>query len=223
MQTFKTFLITFLSSVCIVFVCFGGLYWLITPSQKPTGTNQDNVPITRPTSADNKTTLVFLQKESGSIFLLVKLNAVDSKVEITAVPPRFYLPRADRTLLQSFEYAGIMQCVQDLSQHSDITIDYHLVLDSDSTPLIDTSFLNEETAGSISLTDCEAFAGHTAQTIKGNMTGIQTVTLPSLHKNLSFLHTNIGKTEAAQLDRIFTLLQRSEVEYSFDVISDSQQ
>ena len=82
MQAFKTFLTTFLSSVCIVFVCFGGLYWMITPSQQPAGTNQGNIPITRPTSADNKTTLVFLQKKDSSIFLLVKLNAVDGKVEI---------------------------------------------------------------------------------------------------------------------------------------------
>ncbi|MBR2028107.1 MAG: hypothetical protein IKA10_03820 [Oscillospiraceae bacterium] len=223
MQTFKTFLITFLSSVCIVLVSFAALYHIAAPLPHTAGTQQGGVPITRATAADNKTTLVFLQNETDSIFLLVKLNAVDSAVTVTAVPPHFYLPLCSRTLLQSFEYAGIMQCVQDLSVQLDATIDFHLVLDSDSLPLIDISFLSKETTGSVSPADCKAFAGYTAQTIKNHMTEIQTATLPSLHKNLSFLYTNIGKAEAAQLDRILALLQRSEAEYSFDAISDSQQ
>ncbi len=223
MQSFKTFLTTFLASVSIVLVSFAALYWLITPSQQPAGTDKNNVPITKANSSDNKTTLVSFQNGTDSIFLLIKLNAVDSKAAVTAIPPDFYITHSGRTLSESFEYAGIMQCVQDLSQHLDVTIDYHLALDSDTLPLLNASFITEETAAAVFSAEISSIAHLAAETIKNSLSELQTYVLPAIPKNFSYLYTNIGKTEATQLSRILTLLQRSNTEFTFSALKPTTQ
>lgn len=213
MQSLKVFLITFLSSVCIVMLSFAGLYWAITPSYQPADANKDNIPITKATSGDNKTALVFLQTKTDSSFFTIKLNAVDSLVSVTAYPADYYISHSGRTLLQSFEYAGIMQCVQDLSQQSDTTIDYHLVLDTDTLPLLEASFITEDVISALSTQNIQQLADNILQTIKDHTSEIQTTLLPAVSQNLSWLYTNIGKTEANAIDRILTLLMRSHTEY----------
>lgn len=219
MKAIKTFLITFMSSVCVVFISFAALYWLITPSQQPAGTNQNNIPITGATGSDVGNALVFLQKDSDGIFLLLKLDAINSKVSATAISPDYYIPHCSRTVMQSFEYAGIMQCVQDLSQHLETDISWHLVLDKESLPLLAASFIAEADAAFSA--DAESIAALAADVIKINMSEIQSVLLPSIPKNFSWLHTNIGKTEAAHISRILTLLMQNSPKFTHSVLSSS--
>lgn len=217
MQSVKTFFITFLSSVCIVLVSFAVLYWFITPSQQPAGAYQQGVPITNATSADNKTCLVSLQQEENQIFFIIKLNAVDRKVSVTAVPADYYISHSSRTLQDSFSYAGIMQCVQDISLQLDIPIDYHLVLVKDTLPDVTAELAADLPLSQFFSLSPDSAAALISDTIQTNLAEIQTVILPHICENLTWMHTNIGKTQATAIDRILTLLQRSGAEYMYSV------
>ena len=122
-------------------------------------------------------------------------------------------------IFQSFEYAGIMQCVQDLSQHLETDISWHLVLDSESLPLLKASFITE--TNSAFSADAESIAALAADTIKNNMPEIQSVLLPAIPQNFSWLHTNIGKTEAAHISRILTLLMQIIPRFTHSVLNNS--
>ena len=221
MQNFKTFLITFLSSLCIVLASFGALYWLASPPPQSAGTNQDNIPISKASSLDNKTTLVYLHSQTDSAFLLIKLNATGNTASVTAIPAGYYIPHRGRTLSQSLEYAGIMQCVQDLSQHLNTAIDYHLDLDCEKLSQSDLSFISEEAVSSLSFTNPLSLAAVTAQTIKDNIPEIQTGFVAAIPDNFSYLYTNIGKPEAAHIGRILTLLMQNNAGFSHSALTDS--
>ncbi|MBE6895168.1 MAG: hypothetical protein E7483_06180 [Ruminococcaceae bacterium] len=223
MQSVKTFFITFLSSVCVVLFSFLALYWSLAPASKSAGTAQNDIPIAKADSTDNKTTLVFADTDTQSIFMLVKLNAVDMQVTVTAIPADYHIGTANRTLNQSFEYAGIMQCVQDLSVQLDIVIDYHIYLEQEDIKKLSESFENTSTDSILSLDNPQRLAFSAVQAIKSNMTDIQDYVLNHIPKEFSYLSTNIGKTEAAKLNRILTILQRSQTEYKYTVLTDSNQ
>ena len=213
MQYAKTFFITFLTSVLIVFICFVALYWIITPSQQYTGTQQDNIPMANAGSQDNKTTLFSLQDDNIHMFFIIKLNAVDKEISVTAVPSDYYISHSNRTLQDSYNYAGIMQCVEDLSRQLDIVTDYHLVLDSKTYSLLSDKLTAENSFPLFaSLSPSEA-AVYITEFIRNNISEIQAMLLPQIPAELSYMHTNIGKPETARIDRILTLLQRSEISY----------
>lgn len=222
MQSVKTFLITFLSSVCIVLFSFGVLYWSAAAADRYTAANENDIPIAVADSSDNKTTLVFAATEENPVFLLIKLNAVDKKVSVTAIPTGFSTA-SGRTLAESFEYAGIMQCVEDLSAQTDFTIDYHIVLNSDDIENLSSTFADINLPDIISSGNPEYIAQAAAAVIKNNIANIQNYTLADIPKEFSYLSTNIGKTEAAKLGRILTLLQRSQAEYTFSVTAHSDE
>lgn len=221
MQNFKIFLVTFLSSVCIVMAGFGALYWLSAPSPQTAGTNQNNIPITKATVSDNKTTLVYLHSQADSAFLLIQLNAINNSASVTAIPADYYISHRSRTLAQSFEYAGIMQCVQDLSEHLDTDINYHLDLDCEKLPQFDLSFISAGTASDIPFTDLLSLASLTAQAIKDNISEIQSLFLPIIPANFSYLYTNMGKTEIAHISRILTLLVQNNADFDCTVLTNN--
>ena len=250
MYSLKTFFITFLSALCITFVGFASLYWVITPSSHPTDIKQSGIPITTAQKDDNKTTLLSLQLQDTQFFFTIKLNAMDKEISVTAIPSDFYLPSAQRTLSQSFEYAGIMQCVQDLSSYLDTTIDYHLYLDSDYliklaktldnnldlSHLINNDSLLQQTNQFLSP---QTFAGYIATTphifnnssglaslcsiiteiIKSDSLSLQNQTITEIQNNISYLATNIGKTEAIRIIRILSLLQHTSPQYNINILS----
>ena len=221
MQNFKTFLVTFLFSLCIVLAGFGALYWLSAPSPQTAGTNQNNIPITKATVTDNKTTLVYLHSQTDSAFLLIKLNAINNTASVTAIPADYYISHRSRTLAQSFEYAGIMQCVQDLAEHLDTDINYHLDLDCERLSEFSVSFIDKEAVSNIPLTNLLSLAELTVQTIKNNTTEIQSVLLPLIPANFSYLYTNIGKTEIAHISRILTLLVQNNADFDCTVLGNN--
>ena len=111
--------------------CFAALYWIVDYSSPLSANeNQSGIPKAVPDYNDSKTTLVVLDSANTDFFFLVKLNALQNKVGIVTIPSDFYLSAANRTMADSMAYAGIMQCVQDVSEQFDISVDHHLLVDS---------------------------------------------------------------------------------------------
>lgn len=131
MTRLKAFMITFTLTFSIMLICFVGLYWFVQYSQpQAAGEAQHNVPILSLTPDDTKTTLVVLDCDEAQFYFLLQLNAIQQKVNLVSVPSSLYMSLPQRTLGQSMDYAGVRQCVQDLSQQFDITVDYFLVGDA---------------------------------------------------------------------------------------------
>lgn len=130
MKQFKIFMITFTVAFCIMLMAYTGLYWYMQySSSRAAGETQQGVPILSLTPEDTKTILAVMDAGEARFYFLVQLNAIQSKVNVVSVPGSFYLPVAQRTLNESMDYAGIRQCVQDLSRQFDIAVDYYLVGD----------------------------------------------------------------------------------------------
>lgn len=147
MKQMKAFFITFFVSFSVMLCCYMALYWIVGySSSKAAGDNAGGVPLLTPDYNDSKTTLVVMRCDGGDFYFLLKLNALQNKVSLVSVPSDFYLSLPGRTLGESMEYAGVMQCVQDLSQQFDITIDYHLLCDKSSMENLLASFSGLEIA-----------------------------------------------------------------------------
>ncbi len=141
MKQTKVFFATFFISFSIMLCCFTALYWIIGySSPQSVAENQTGVPILTPDYNDTKTTLIVMDTESADFFFLLKLNALQNKVSLVSVPSSFYLSASQRTMGESMNYAGIMQCVQDISRQFDISVDYHLMCDKTTIDKIMSSF-----------------------------------------------------------------------------------
>ena len=149
MQRTKAFFITFTITFSVMLCCFMALYWIVDYSAPlPAGESQSGIPILTPDYNDTKTTLLVFDAADTDFFFLLKLNALQKKTSLVSIPSDFYLSSSGRTLGESMAYAGAMQCVQDISQQFDITVDYHLVCDKSSLSSVlegfsalDTSFI----------------------------------------------------------------------------------
>ena len=89
------------------------------------GKTQQGVPINKPGVTDSKTILL----QTGNdypFFTLIKFNAIEGETGIVTISRNYMMEKTQRTLSQSLEKAGIMQCVLDISEEFDITIDYFL-------------------------------------------------------------------------------------------------
>jgi len=148
---------------------------------------------------------------------------VDKQVSVTAIPADYHISAQNRTLAESFDYAGIMQCVQDLSESLGVVIDYHIFLEYEDIKKLSSTFVNADIDAVLSMDSAKQLAVSAADIIKNNISNIQNYTLSDIPKEFSYLSTSIGKTEAAKLKRILTLLQRGQTEYSYAVITDSTQ
>ncbi|MEG3029234.1 MAG: hypothetical protein RR827_02400 [Oscillospiraceae bacterium] len=134
---FLSFFLTFFVMLC----SFIGLYWVLDITPRETvGTQQKGVPILKAGIDDSKTLLLCAKNESTEFFFLIKFNALQNKVSVVSMPRTFRLSLADRTLSQSLEYAGMLQCVYDLKQQFDIAVDYHLLCDYEKLGSIIGSF-----------------------------------------------------------------------------------
>lgn len=130
MKRTKAFLLSFTITFCVMVISFMAVYWFVGWSgQESVGKNQQGVPILSLTPEDTKTTLMVLDCSDAKFYFLLQLNAIQNRVNLVSVPADFYLSVSQRTLAESMAYAGVRQCVQDLSRQFDISIDYHLVTD----------------------------------------------------------------------------------------------
>ena len=146
MRQFKTFIFTFTVTFCIMLTCYMGLYWFVQyTSPQAAGETQENVPILSLTPEDTKTVLVVTECDEARFYFLLQLNAIQNKVNLVSVPSAYYLSAAQRTLGESMDYAGVRQCVQDLSRQFDITIDFYLVCSVQQMAQLTESFTDIDT------------------------------------------------------------------------------
>ncbi|MBE6878286.1 MAG: hypothetical protein E7488_03860 [Ruminococcaceae bacterium] len=141
MKQTKVFFATFFISFSVMLCCFTALYWIVEYSSPyPAAEGQTGVPILIPDYNDTKTALIVMDAESADFFFILKLNALQNKVCLVSVPSSFFLSQVGRTMGESMDYAGIMQCVQDISRQFDISVDYHLMCDKTALDKIISSF-----------------------------------------------------------------------------------
>lgn len=141
MTRLKAFFITFTLTFSIMLICFVVLYWSVQySSPQPAGETQQGVPILSITPEDTKTVLTVIDFDKTDFYFLIQFNAIQNKINVVSVPGGCYLSSAQRTLAESMDYAGVRQCVQDLSRQFDIAIDYYLVTDGEGAVALTDSF-----------------------------------------------------------------------------------
>lgn len=136
----KAFLSSFTVAFSVMICAFLGIYWSLGSTPQAAGTPQSGVPIYQPGPQDSKTLLLGVENGEVNFFFLVKLNALQNKVNFISIPGNLKLDTANRTLNESLKYAGVMQCVYDLKQEFEVNIDYHLYCNSESLEKILSSF-----------------------------------------------------------------------------------
>ena len=130
MKRTQAFLVSFTITFCIMIISFMAVYWVAgRQADKAAGKNQQGVPILSLTPEDTKTLLLVLDDSDAKFYFLLQLNGIQNKVNLVSVPASYYLSLPQRTLAQSMDYAGVRQCVQDLSEQFGIAVDYYLVAD----------------------------------------------------------------------------------------------
>ncbi|MEG1050352.1 MAG: hypothetical protein RSE24_07420, partial [Oscillospiraceae bacterium] len=178
---FLSFFLTFFVMVCT----FMGLYWVLDITPRETaGARQMGVPILKPETDDSKTLLLCAKADSTQFFFLIKLNAIQNKVSVVSIPRSFELSKAQRTLQESLDYAGMLQCVYDLKQQFDIAVDYHLLCDY-------------ENLGSITQSFCGFHAGELGSSLPPQVQELLLKTNDYIDANLI---TNLLKLSAESLD-----------------------
>lgn len=141
MKQAKAFFTTFFITTSLMICGFTALYWITAYSTPQSAAeNKTNVPLLTPDYNDTKTTLIVMEADNTRFFFLLKLNALQKKASLVSIPSSFPLSVSQRTLAESMSYAGIMQCVQDLSREFEISIDYHLLCDKTALEKIISSF-----------------------------------------------------------------------------------
>ena len=148
MSRTKAFFVTFGISFGVVLAGYMVLYAIVGRSvQQQADVPQQGIAALTVETEDSKTCLVVLDFDGMDFYTLVKLNAIQGKVNVVTIPASFYLDTAQRTLGQSMEYAGVMQCVQDISRQFDVSVDCFAVCDSEGIGALTENFRPLETAG----------------------------------------------------------------------------
>lgn len=141
MNSRRVFILSFTLTFSVMLCAFAAIYWSlgISPKQAADATKTD-VPILKAGLDDSKTLLVCAKEQDTQFFLLIKFNALQNKVSVASIPSSLPLDKVGQTLSQSFDYAGMLQCVSDLKQQFDIAVDYHILCDYDGLGGIISSF-----------------------------------------------------------------------------------
>ncbi len=189
MSSKKTFLLTFLSSLIVIFIVYSFLYFSISnEGSQDVQINQEGIAILKPSVDDSKAVLINLESEEESFFFILKLNAIQNKLSLLSIDKNFVLPSLNRSLQESITTAGIMQASFDISKEFDFTIDYYLRLDLETLAVLLEGF------DEISL---DSFSSTLPEEIKVLLlTSIEKIDTTSLvtilEKSDEFLATNTG-------------------------------
>jgi len=103
-----------------------GLYFFLDRNVSETDTAQKGIPVKQPMADDTKTIFLHTGSDRRPFFFLFKFNAIQSKVSIVSISPDYRYSHTQRTLKQSMEKAGVMQCVLDTKEEFGINIDYYI-------------------------------------------------------------------------------------------------
>lgn len=121
----KAFFITFVTTLSFMLAAFRGLYLLLGRKTTRAGTDQPGVAIA-PGVHDTRNLLVCAGDDQCRFFFLIRLNAPQNKISIVAVSPSYVYEKTGRSLSQSMEKAGILQCIMDTKEEFGIEIDNYL-------------------------------------------------------------------------------------------------
>lgn len=122
----KAFFATFFVTLSIMLACYGLLYLAIGGRTTETDNVQKGVPMMTPGPDDSRTVFVAVGDDESRFFFIVKFNGLQSKVSVVSVSPSYVYPGTGRTLIQSMEKAGVMQCVLDTKEEFGVNIDYYI-------------------------------------------------------------------------------------------------
>lgn len=238
MRNFSVFLKTFLACLTIVFLSYAALLWWILPLDSPADAEKGDVPIISPSASDVLSSLVVLEMQKSRFYFLIKADGINNTVSVTAIPGDYYFEHSQRTMEQSYGYAGIMQCVQDLEILLESKNICHLLLTPESAGRLSSSFVGVSAANFTDIMPYADSAGlvlpqqlldivgqnsdyfstpeglnrlnsAVAELISANIVNIQNYTLPQINRDFSYLTTNIGTFQLDTLNRIFTFFSRS--------------
>lgn len=128
MEKLKAFFAAFTAALCIMLFCYGGLYWRYSSKwEKQAGGEKHNVPILTAMADDSKNILMIYRAQKADFYFLLQFNAIQDRINVLSLPQNIYMEKVQRTLGESMEYAGVLQCVQDLSAQYELAVDYYLV------------------------------------------------------------------------------------------------
>ena len=121
----KAFLITFVTTLSFMLAVFGLLYLMLDKDIIETDTNQPGVAVA-PGVYDTKNLFVCAGSDECRFFFVLRLNAPQSKISVVSVSPSYVYPSTGRSLSQSMEKAGVLQCIMDTEEEFGIEIDNYL-------------------------------------------------------------------------------------------------
>lgn len=140
MKQKKAFFVTFFITLLIMLAAFGALYLSLDVKPKETDKAKAGIAIKQPGIDDSKTILLCAGQEDCQFFFLIKFNALQNKISIMSISPSYTLEKTGRSLTQSMEKAGMLQCVYDLKNEFSLTVDYYLHCDWDTLALVFEEF-----------------------------------------------------------------------------------
>lgn len=195
MKSFKVFIITFLSAFAVMCVGFAGVYLSISYSSKDAGTNQENVPVINVQPDDFKTALICLEGDKTDLFFLLNLNAIQEKTSFIVLPSDLYLEKSQKTLQENMDYAGILQCVQSVSEEYAIDIHYYLSCDGENLSDILYSFSD------IQYSDVEGFMPQSAANLIFNQKSSLDISsfISAVSANMQYLDNPLGHSFLANI------------------------
>ena len=124
MNSKKAFWYSFLLSMAVVLAAFGAVYGALTSYSRETDTPQTGVPINMPGVEDSKTILLCVDEEFPYFFLF-KFNAIENRVGTAVISPSYKFS-SGKTLADSLQKAGAMQCLMDTETEFGIKVDYYI-------------------------------------------------------------------------------------------------
>lgn len=125
MKKFKVFLSTFLSTIFLMGLCYFALYLSMQGKSALTGEEKQGVPIAKPGVNDSKTIFLCIGEENP-FFFIFKFNAIEGKISTVCISPDYIYKSTEKSITESFNKAGVMQCVYDTNNEFNINIDYFL-------------------------------------------------------------------------------------------------
>ena len=238
MSRLQAFFVTFAVTFGIMLCMFGGLYHIVRTETRAAETKQQGIAVEQLQPKESKTLLWVNRGEGGDTFFVIKLNAIQNKVTVVALGEDFYMDKRQRTLGQAMAYAGVRQCVQDLSEHFDIKISWHLVCDgktaADMLGFMENSSAEirgeGETGGEahiaaktaellkmldIPVGNTDFYAQTVCGLIKANMPQICSNMKTEIRNRYTDISTDLNTADVSQLEKIAQSLCNDAVVYTF--------
>ena len=126
MKQRHVFFAAFFSSMAVVLCAFGLLYMIIDLRVSETDTPQKQVPMKMPGVEDSKTVFVAVGDEESPYFFLFKFNAIQDKIGILGISPSYVWEETGISVQESYEKAGVLQCITDIQEQLDINVNYYI-------------------------------------------------------------------------------------------------